>query len=468
MKTELLGQEKNIVKVKVEFEAGEFTSSLGQTMRELSDKVNIPGFRKGHISRRMLEMRFGKENLYAEAFEKMLPKAVEQIAADYDLETIEAPSLDFDFKSIQEGQPLTCELTFEVAPVISLPEIEEIEVERPQRPEIEDGMIDEMVKKYRSAHSALIPVDRAAADGDVVSASCAAQIFDAEGEQLTEQGPQENDIELTETLRDEIREALLGKKKGDEAETEFEVEADYEDTAMVGRKFRYKFTVKEVQERILPEMGPEFYRKATGSEIETEGEFREELKKRFIEFVEDNIRTHVANTAVKQVVSRSELEIPDTFVKREMDYLRKRDTSEAKERFNLSLEEYLRRSSVSQANYERNLQETAENMVRNTLVLDEVGSKFGVAVTAEELAAEINRLAAVYNIEPAKMKAMFYKDENRVSQMVKELRYNKIAQFIAEKVKVKDSDKPFLPPDQPSPETPRETAETVETAEGGE
>ncbi|MDR1648911.1 MAG: trigger factor [Synergistaceae bacterium] len=444
MKTELLGQEKNIVKIKLEFEAEEFASSLDRTVQEFAQKANVPGFRKGHISRKILEMRLGKESLYAEAFEKMLPKAIEQIEGDYDLETIDTPSLNVDFGSIQEGQPLACELTFEVAPAISLPEIEEIEVERQRCPEVEDEILDGMIAKYRGDCSTLVPVDRAAADGDVVFVSHVAQVFGDEGEQLAVEEAQDSDIDLQETLRSEIREALLGKKKGDEAEAEFEVEADHENAAIAGKRFRYTFIVKEVQERILPEMGPEFYRKVMGAELETEDEFREELKRRFIEFMTNDIQTRLVDAAVKEVVSKSELEVPDTLVKREMEHQRKHDISEAEERFKLSMEEYLHRSSISPATYEQNLRESAEKRVRNTLVLEEVGSKFGVTVEMDELAAEIARLAVVYNIELARMKAILHKDENRVAQMVKELRYNKIARLIAEKVKVKDSDKPFL------------------------
>ena len=88
MRTELLRQEKNLVTVKVEFEAEEFAASLDKTIQEMVQKTNIPGFRKGHIPRKVLEMRFGKSRLYAESFENMLLQAVEQIVVDYELETI--------------------------------------------------------------------------------------------------------------------------------------------------------------------------------------------------------------------------------------------------------------------------------------------------------------------------------------------------------------------------------------------
>ena len=67
MRTELLGQEKNIVRIKLEIEASEFVKALNKTLSELSQQVNIPGFRKGHVKRSVLEMRFGRDAIYNEA-----------------------------------------------------------------------------------------------------------------------------------------------------------------------------------------------------------------------------------------------------------------------------------------------------------------------------------------------------------------------------------------------------------------
>ncbi|MDR1376402.1 MAG: trigger factor [Synergistaceae bacterium] len=438
MKTELLGQEKNIVKVKVEFEAEEFATSLNEAIREISGKAKIPGFRKGHISRKVLEMRFGKKDLYVETLEKMLPKAVEQIVSDYDLETIDTPSFDINLENIREGQPFTCELTFEVTPVVCLPELEDIELEKPQLPEITDERIDEAIEGFRGIHATLSPVDRAAGEGDVVSVSCVTHVFDADGETVVAHEPQKSEVEIAESLRKEVREALLGKRKEDRAEATFVVEPEHEDSELAGKKVRYEFTVEEIQERVLPELGPELYKMMTGSEIESEEAFREDLKKRLLAYGKNDIQLRFANAAVELIVERSELDVPDTLLNRELAFLRERDASEAKKRFDLSLEEYFRRSSIDMDRYEQELREEATHAVRRTLVLDEIGKKFEVEVKKAELDTEILRLSAIYGVEPVKMRAMLYRNKDRLAAMAKELYYDKIVQLVGEKVKSKD------------------------------
>ena len=67
MRSELVSQEKNFVTIKVELEVTEFQKSINMTVRELTQKINVPGFRKGKVPRNILEMRVGKESILIEA-----------------------------------------------------------------------------------------------------------------------------------------------------------------------------------------------------------------------------------------------------------------------------------------------------------------------------------------------------------------------------------------------------------------
>lgn len=122
-------QENNVVSIKVEFEASEFAKGVEKAIKDLSSKVAIAGFRKGHVPRKILEMRFGKQAIYAETIEEMLPEAIEQIVKDYDLDLIDEP--DVTIEKMEEGSPVDIRLAFEVTPEIVLPELPSIKVHRP-------------------------------------------------------------------------------------------------------------------------------------------------------------------------------------------------------------------------------------------------------------------------------------------------------------------------------------------------
>ena len=88
MKSELLSQEKNIVTIKVTVDQAGYAAQLKKTYAEIAKRVNIPGFRKGKAPKAVLEMRLGKDSIMSQALEDMLPKVLDEVCAEYDLEPI--------------------------------------------------------------------------------------------------------------------------------------------------------------------------------------------------------------------------------------------------------------------------------------------------------------------------------------------------------------------------------------------
>jgi len=440
MRTELLGQEKNIVRVKVEFETTEFTANLSEIIKEITQKANIPGFRKGRIPRKIIEMRFGKDNLYKEALEKMLPEALKKITDDYDLDVMNTPSLKFD-DDIKEGEPVTCELVIEVMPEVELPELEGIEVERLNQ-EVTDETLDMMIASFREKLATLNPVDRAAGENDVVSASFVTQILNSDGSEEPASEPMPNSIDLAEpSVRPEVKETLLGKAKGDEACAEFEIEDDYRDASLAGKRIRYNITVNAVNEKILPDVGPEFFKKVMNADFDTEADFRQEMKKRLLEHQENEETLRIGEKAIDAIVALSKLDVPDSLMERQSAHIKEQDADDIKQRYGISMEDYLREVSVNQAQYEQAVQGKADVTLRRTLILDEIGKKFGVEVKREELEAEISRLATLHGMERAKLRAHYYKNETNMSRLSNKLFYDKVSKLILENIKIKHVDK---------------------------
>ncbi|MBQ6971031.1 MAG: trigger factor family protein, partial [Synergistaceae bacterium] len=166
MRTELLGQEKNIVRIKLEIEPAEFTKTLNKTITELAQQGNYPGFRKGHAPRRIIEMRFGRGALYNEAIEKIMNTELQQIVEDYELDLIEMPSLNVTEK-IEEGKPVMCELTFEVKPEVTLPDFDGMEIERVVT-QVTDADVDRLSKRIQMQLADIKETDRPIQDGDLV------------------------------------------------------------------------------------------------------------------------------------------------------------------------------------------------------------------------------------------------------------------------------------------------------------
>ncbi len=167
MKSEILSQERNVVVVKSVYEASEVDKTVSRTVRELSNKVNIKGFRKGHVPRKALEMYVGRGAIYRETLENLAQQALDEIVAEYDLDLVTNPNLDA--KELKEGEPLEITFTFEVRPEVKLPELASLEAEKIVY-RVQDADVDEELHHLLEANAKLEPIDedRPATMDDIV------------------------------------------------------------------------------------------------------------------------------------------------------------------------------------------------------------------------------------------------------------------------------------------------------------
>ena len=193
MRSELVSQEKNFVTIKVELEVTEFQKSINMTVRELTQKINVPGFRKGKVPRNILEMRVGKEGILIEALESIMPDTIDQIVKDYELDLIDQPEMEIE--KLEEGKDVLLTLTFEVAPEVKLPELETIEIEK-LKVNVTDEMVDEAIKNMQKQNAEHEKVDRAVEDDDVVEIEYVTNVLDEEGEIIKSHEPATVNVDL--------------------------------------------------------------------------------------------------------------------------------------------------------------------------------------------------------------------------------------------------------------------------------
>ena len=436
MRSEILSQENNVVSIKVEFEAEEFTKGIEKAIKELSSKISLAGFRKGHVPRKVMEMRFGRQAIYAEAIEEMLPEAIQQIVKDYDLDLIDEPHVAIE--KMEEGSPVDVRLSFEVTPEIVLPELEKIAVERTVA-SVSDDVVLETVKDIRLQNATLSPVEnRPVMENDVVDIEYHTVVV-LEDDRQERHGPDTTSIDLEQpSVRTSIREALLGQKRGDEVVSEVQVEENYQDPKVAGKTVRYEVVIKEIKEKILPEPTPEFFKKILQTECDTEETFREEIKKRILEKMTSEHQSKAEFDALEKISELSQLTVPETLISRQTSLMKKEDEENLRKSRNLSLEEMLAEASTTVEEYESNLRKQAETVVRRSLVLDKVADEMAISVAQEDFEAEMKTLAASYNLDVHRLVDGLFKDEKRMMEMANRIKYKKTMKAIMNAIQVNE------------------------------
>ena len=442
MRNELLGQEKNIVRIKVEIEAAEFTKALNKTLSELSQQVNIPGFRKGHVKRSVLELRYGRDAIYNEALDKIMPDQIKQIVADYELDLLEQPELKLD-APVEEGKDITGVLEFEVRPEVTLPEIDGMEIEKVIN-EVNDEAIDKLAKRIQVQLAEIKETDRAIRDGDLVDIELTIRTLNDDGSESADQPKPEATPEkinlADETIRAQVREALIGKSKGDEVTATFDVEAGHADRALAGHHVSYRMKVETVSEYILPEINEEFYKNVFGenTDIKDNEAFRARLRTDLEKEVAETTKTDLQSRAVDMVVKASTVEVPDKLIERQVQGIRQEDEDWAKAN-NVNLTEaYALDTEEGRTGYEKLLHDRAESAVRSILVMDAAAKKYEIRLEQEDLDAEFQRRADQLNVSKAFVAKFFYENRNQLDRLIEELRWGKIADALIAHMTVKE------------------------------
>lgn len=445
MRSELISQEKNIVTIKAEFEEKEFAKNVQKAVNELSSKVSVPGFRKGHTPRKILEMRFGKQALYAEALETMLPEAIDSIVKDYEMDLIGEPDVTID--KMEEGAPVEITLTFETTPEVVLPELSEITVDR-TIPQVDEKTVDETIEEIRTRNAALSPVtDRPIEGKDVVDIEYYT-VVPASGETEEERhGPDTAPLDLVDgNIRREILDALVGKNIGDVVPVEVDIQEDYPEQNLAGKSIRYEMTVKDVKEKIPPEMNSEFFKKILQQECEDSAAFREEVKKRILERMTAENQSQAEYSAVEKVTELAQLDVPESLIARQIEAMKKEDAERIEKSKNMTLEEFLEEAGTTPEEYGENVRKQAEGIVRRSLVLDKIAEKLGITVEREDFAVEMSKLAATYQIDADRLVNSLFKDEKRLVEMANSIKYKKTVKALMDIIQINDTEKPqFVP-----------------------
>ena len=452
MRTELLGQEKNIVKIKAEIEASDFTKALNRTITELSQKGNFPGFRKGHAPRRVVEMRFGRNAIYNDTIETLVSDEIQQIITDYELEPIETPVLNVTEK-IEEGKPVMCEITFEVRPEVTLPEIDGMEIEKVVS-EVTDADVDRLSKQIQIQLADIKETDRPIQDGDLADIDLTIRVLNPDGTEAAEQPKPVTTREkinlADQTVRAEVRNALIGKSKGDEAEAVFDVEEGHADRALAGKHVSYKMKIATVSEYILPELNEKFYSDAFSGDttVKDEASYRERLRQDITRQVERDSKEDLYNRAIDLVASKSTLELPEKFIERQIAATRRDDSNWAMSNgidldtaFGIGTEE-------GRKGYEALLRTRAETAVRNVLVMDELAKKYDIHVEQSDIEAEFDRRAEDLHVSKGFVAKYFYENKDQLDRLTDQIRSDKIIETMLSHMTVKEVSELSKPAEQ--------------------
>ncbi|HEU4327464.1 MAG TPA: trigger factor [Roseiflexaceae bacterium] len=384
---------KSLLALDIELDRDQVEKGLDRAARRISQKVNIPGFRKGKAPRFIVENYFGRGALIEEASDDLINRSFREALEQNQIEPVGKASLeDVHF----DEEPFHFRVTVPVPPTVTLPDYQGISVPL-EVPAVADDEVEQALKERRERHVVLREPEepRPAQAGDLLTVKLETTV---DGEQLEQRGEDEEtpDSELVleaERLVPGLFEGLQGIQTDETREIPVHMPEDHANEQVRGKDVVFKVQVKRIQERLLPEWDElPVLEEFEGTLDELRAKTRAELEERTRKDAE---RATIDNY-VKQLVEQTEYDIPDAMIEHEADHLLE-EQGQSFQRYGITLDQMLQYRGKSREEARDELLPQAEERLKNTLALGEVVRREGLSVNDTEIDQEVEKILGTYD-----------------------------------------------------------------------
>lgn len=322
---------------------------------KVQKQLTLKGFRKGKVPKAIIKTRY-YDSIKAQALNNVVSESLATIISEKQWYLASQAKL----LNVDEGEHITFHMQFEVVPHFSVDDYAGIELFKEERLP-DDYLLKQALNDVRERNARVEEVTRAAVVDDFVTLELT----------VTEDGKvKTQDKEVTvrigdRTLPDEMNRSLVGAHLSDKKEVTLD-------------NTRYAFTVKKIEEKVLPQLDDDF---ARSLKLEN----AEQLKKTLMEEAQKNeekrIEAELKESLSKILLEKTVFKVPVSFVENEYKKMLK----------NANLPD-------SESNKER-FWKVAEDRVRLNLILDRIAEQEKISVKENEIVQLVSAMGMKLNNE---------------------------------------------------------------------
>ena len=359
--------------------------------------IQIPGFRKGKAPRKMIESLYGAHVFYEDGLEEIFPEVYEEAVIKQDIKAVGRPSLtDMD---ISEDGIVTITISTDVYPEVTLGQYKGLEVEKNEvnvTDEQVQAELDRMAQNVASTET----VERAAQMGDTAN-------IDFEGFDngvAFDGGKGENfDLKLgSGSFVPGFEEQIVGMNVGEEKDIDITFPENYHE-GLAGKPVVFHVKLNKVTETIVPAQDDEFAKDV--SEFDTLDELKADIRSKAAEAAEKQANSAFEQACVEKAAENTTVDMPKALIEAELDTQMERFGYQL-QMSGYSMEAYAKMMGGDVATMRNAFRPAAEKQAKINVTLEKIGEVENIAVSEDEINAELESLASQYQLELEKVKSM--------------------------------------------------------------
>lgn len=427
MKAELTDVTECKKNLEIEIPQEVVDSEITHIAQEFARRARVPGFRPGKAPVGVVKTRF-REEIVSEMMQHLMPRYVDDAIDERKLDIVQAPR--FESVDYAPGQPLRFKAVFEVYPQLDITNYAGIPVEQVAA-NIEDSEIEASLNKLQEDMAELTPVeeDRPVKEGDFAEISYSG-IIEGSGEPPVTGEKAVAEIGGRTTVK-EFTDNLIGAKVNEEKTFTVNYRPDYPEKRLAGKSVEYKVKVEGIKTKEIPELNDEFAQRF--GEYKTLDELKAKIREDLEKHKRDHAQEQMREKMLEWLQDNNEFELPESLVERQLQIRVQRLLRDlARQGINPQ------RLDVDWAKIREDQQQQAVRDVKGSLILEYISEKENIAVTEDEIEAEIDKIAAETNRPKEKVKEVLSRDSG-LERLRGQVRNKKTLDLLREKARIQAS-----------------------------
>ena len=411
MKIETENLENRQVKLTVEVEPEALETARHRAARKIAQRSKIPGFRPGKAPYSVVLRFYGEAAVTEEAVEFLIDNIYPKVIEEAGIEPYGPGKLE----KIVSLEPTILEFVIPLDASVVLGDYHSIRFPYTP-PEVTEEEIQQTLTDIQARQAILEPADHPAQEGDVVYYHVAGEINEADEPTVFLDESDASSIILAEDVTDKsewpyggFSRNLIGLSSGDEKTIETTLPEDYGDENLRDKPVVITVIVKEIKSRILPAIDDEL---AQGlGEYADLPTLREDIRTALQRQKSDLYNREYDEQVIHALVEGSSFEYPPQMLDAEIDSVVK-NFERRLANMNMDLDLYLKTRAMDLNAFREEAKPMAEEHLKETLALYEVGHAENIQIETEELEQETARTMSSLSQALSKKESRRLNDES--------------------------------------------------------
>lgn len=416
----------NKCKFNFSVDAARFEEGLEFSFKKNKKNFKLPGFRKGKLSRKLVEKMYGVEVLFDDAINFVLQDAYAKAADESKLEIVSRPEIDVISASVENGVEFSAIVY--TKPEVKLGDYKNLPY-KAKDTSVSKEDIEDACTREREKHAKITSVlDRPVQKGDLANINFEGFIdgvaFDG--------GKGENyDLEIgSKSFIDNFEDQLIGKNIGEEVEVKVTFPKEYGKEDLNGKDALFKVQINGINSKSLPELNDEFVQDI--SEFETVAEYKKSLKTKLTETKKAEAEKEIKEEISTALIEKAEMKLPEAMIELEIDNKINQFASNIQAQ-GLSLKNYLDYMGQTLQTMREAYRLISEKQIRTRLALEAVAEAEKIKVTSKDIDNEIKKIAGNYKMEKEAIEKLL--SDNEKEAITKDLKVEKALDFLVKNAK---------------------------------